>query len=58
MSADNKELVQALQKMWRKEWEAAQAYRLVAGKEQDERRRNILTKLAEVEEGHAAQWAA
>ncbi|MBI1800511.1 MAG: VIT1/CCC1 transporter family protein [Chloroflexi bacterium] len=44
--------------MWHKEWEAAQAYRLVAKQEKDERRRGILTKLAEVEEGHAADWAA
>ncbi len=58
MSMQNDKLIQALQKMWRKEWEAAQAYRFVAKQETDEHRRKILTKLAEVEEGHAAQWAA
>lgn len=58
MSTNNDKLIQALQRMWRKEWESAQAYRLVAKKEPDERRREILTRLAEVEEGHAATWAA
>ncbi|MEP7198630.1 MAG: VIT1/CCC1 transporter family protein [Chloroflexota bacterium] len=58
MASNNDKLIQALQKMWRKEWEAAQAYRLVAKAEKDERRRAILTKLAEVEEGHAEQWSA
>jgi VIT1/CCC1 family predicted Fe2+/Mn2+ transporter/rubrerythrin len=57
-STNKHELTQALLKMWRKEWEAAQAYRLVAKKERDERRAGILSKLAEVEEGHAAQWKA
>jgi VIT1/CCC1 family predicted Fe2+/Mn2+ transporter/rubrerythrin len=56
MPTNNEKLIQALQKMWRKEWESAQAYRLVASQEKDERRRRILTKLAEVEEGHAATW--
>ncbi|MCA1554435.1 MAG: hypothetical protein LC737_08655, partial [Chloroflexi bacterium] len=56
-NADNDKLVQALQKMWRKEIEAAQAYRQVARLEKDERRRVILNKLADVEEGHAAAWA-
>ena len=58
MPDHNAALVQALQKMWRKEWEAAQAYRLAAHQERDERRRAILIKLAEVEEGHAASWDA
>lgn len=58
MPADNEKLVQALQKMWKKEWESALAYRLAAGRERDERRRGILVKLAEVEEGHAASWDA
>jgi len=56
MPAKTEKLIEALQKMWRKEWEAAQAYRHVAGAEKDERRRAILKKLADVEEGHAAQW--
>ncbi len=49
-------LILALQRMWRKEWESAQAYRLAAEHEKDERRHRILIKLAEVEEGHAATW--
>jgi VIT1/CCC1 family predicted Fe2+/Mn2+ transporter/rubrerythrin len=58
MPAKTQKLIEALQKMWRKEWEAAQAYRHVASAEKDERRRAILKKLADVEEGHAAQWEA
>jgi len=58
MPDNHTELIQALQKMWRKEWESAQAYRLAANQERDERRRAILIKLAEVEEGHAASWDA
>lgn len=57
-TANNEKLIQALQKMWRKEWEAAQAYRLAANQERDERRRAILVKLADVEEAHAASWDA
>ncbi len=56
MPENNEQLIHALQKMWRKEWESAQTYRLAAEHEKDERRRRILTKLAEVEEGHAATW--
>ncbi len=56
-NGDNAKLVQALQKMWRKEVEASQTYRHVARLEPDERRRAILNKLADVEEGHAAAWA-
>jgi VIT1/CCC1 family predicted Fe2+/Mn2+ transporter/rubrerythrin len=56
MTENNEQLIHALQKMWRKEWESAQAYRLAAEHEKDERRRRILIKLAEVEEGHAATW--
>ena len=56
MSNNNDKLVRALQKMWRKEMEASLAYRQVARMEQDERRRVILNKLADVEEGHAAAW--
>jgi vacuolar iron transporter family protein len=57
MSANNTEpLIRELIKMWRKEWEAAQAYTLVAKREKDERRRGILLKLAQVEEGHAEKW--
>ena len=54
---NNEQLVRALQKMWRKELEASLAYRQVARMEPDERRRAILNKLADVEEGHAAAWA-
>jgi VIT1/CCC1 family predicted Fe2+/Mn2+ transporter/rubrerythrin len=54
----NEQLIRELLKMWRKEWEAAQAYAHVAKAEKDERRRNILLKLSQVEEGHAEKWRA
>jgi hypothetical protein len=43
--------------MWRREVEAAHTYRLLAGREHDQKRRDILIRLAEQEEKHAARWA-
>ena len=43
--------------MWRREVEAAHTYRLLAGRETDPKRRDILIRLAEQEEKHAARWA-
>ena len=47
----------AVREMWRRETEAAGTYRLLAQRESDHRRRDILTRLAEAEERHAARWA-
>ncbi len=47
----------ALQEMWRREVEAAGTYRILARREHDERRRGILTRLAECEDRHAASWS-
>src|SRR5437868_15519350 len=44
-------------KMWRREDEAATPYRLLAGREQDQKRRDILIRLAELEDNHATRWA-
>jgi vacuolar iron transporter family protein len=46
-----------VEKMWRREVEAATTYRLLAGRESDPRRRDILMRLAEQEEKHATRWA-
>jgi len=43
--------------MWRREVEAAHTYRLLAGREHDSKRRDILIRLAEQEEKHATRWA-
>jgi vacuolar iron transporter family protein len=47
-----------VEKMWRREVEAATTYRLLAGRESDPKRRDILVRLADQEENHAARWAA
>jgi vacuolar iron transporter family protein len=49
--------VDALGEMWRREVEAAGTYRLLAEKETDPRRRNILIQLADAEDRHAARWS-
>ena len=46
-----------VEKMWRREVEAATTYRLLAGREQDQKRRDILIRLAEQEDNHATRWA-
>jgi vacuolar iron transporter family protein len=46
-----------VQLMWRREVEAAATYRHLANREKDPRRRDILMRLAEQEEKHAARWS-
>src|SRR5436309_2881908 len=46
-----------VEKMWRREVEAATTYRLLAGREPDPKRRDILNRLAEQEDNHATRWA-
>jgi vacuolar iron transporter family protein len=45
-------------RMWRREVEAAHTYKLLAGREHDPKRRDILLRLAEQEDKHAARWSA
>jgi VIT1/CCC1 family predicted Fe2+/Mn2+ transporter len=47
----------SLEKLWRQEVEAAATYRLLSEREPDPHRRDILTRLAEAEEQHAARWS-
>ena len=46
-----------VQKMWRREVEAAATYRHLANRERDPKRKEILLRLAEQEEKHAARWS-
>jgi VIT1/CCC1 family predicted Fe2+/Mn2+ transporter/rubrerythrin len=46
-----------VKKMWRREVEAAATYRHLADREPDTKRKNILVRLAEQEEKHAARWS-
>jgi vacuolar iron transporter family protein len=46
-----------VEKMWRREVEAAATYRHLAGRERDPKRKDILNRLAEQEEKHAARWS-
>ena len=55
-SSDSKRLA-ALHDMWRREVAAAGTYRLLAAREQQAPRRDILLQLAEAEDRHAARWA-
>ncbi len=46
-----------VEKMWRREVEAATTYRHLASRELDTKRKDILTRLADQEEHHATRWA-
>src|SRR5207247_10703049 len=46
-----------VEKMWRREVEAATTYRHLANREKDHRRRDILLRLADQEDKHAARWS-
>ena len=46
-----------VEKMWRREVEAAHTYKLLAERESDPKRRDILLRLAEQEDKHAARWS-
>ena len=46
-----------VEKMWRREVEAAHTYKLLAEREPDQKRRDILLRLAEQEDKHASRWS-
>jgi VIT1/CCC1 family predicted Fe2+/Mn2+ transporter/rubrerythrin len=52
------QFINGLQQAWRRERATARLYRALAERETNDARRDVLMKLAEVEEGHAARWAA
>src|SRR5881392_379106 len=56
-SKDRHETVDVVKRNWRAEVETAQVYRELAARETDEKRKGILTRMAEAEERHAERWA-
>jgi predicted membrane protein (TIGR00267 family) len=57
MKIDNRqETVEVVRRNWRAEVETAQAYRVLAGREPDEKRKAVLIRMAEAEERHAERW--
>src|SRR4030095_3800073 len=46
-----------VEKMWRREVEAATTYSHLANREKDPKRRDILMRLAEQEDKHATRWS-
>src|SRR5712691_2490949 len=46
-----------VEKMWRREVEAAATYKHLATREKDPKRRDILLRLADQEDKHAARWS-
>ncbi len=56
MSIDKINLA-TVEKMWRREVEAAATYKHLANREHDPKRRDILMRLADQEDKHAARWS-
>ena len=56
MAVDARNLA-TVETMWRREVEAAHTYRLLAEREPNPKRREILTRLADQEDRHAERWA-
>ena len=56
MTIDARNLA-TVETMWRREVEAAHTYRLLAGREPNANRRDILIKLADQEDRHADRWS-
>jgi VIT1/CCC1 family predicted Fe2+/Mn2+ transporter/rubrerythrin len=57
MSPIDKMNISTVEKMWKREVEAAHTYKLLAERESDQKRRDILLRLAEQEDKHAARWS-
>src|SRR5207245_7310465 len=55
-SGDRRETAEVVRRNWRAEVETAQTYRDLAEREQDERRKGVLLRMAEAEERHALRW--
>jgi VIT1/CCC1 family predicted Fe2+/Mn2+ transporter/rubrerythrin len=50
------ETIEVVKRNWRAEIETAQTYRDLAQREEDEKRKGILLRMAEAEERHAQRW--
>src|SRR5262249_52923522 len=57
MTPSDKLNLATVERMWRREVEAAHTYKLLAEREHDSKRRGILMRLAEQEDRHAARWS-
>src|SRR3989441_9878788 len=55
-SKDRQETIAVVMRNWQAEVETAQTYRDLAGREQDEKRKSVLLRMAEAEERHAQRW--
>src|SRR5579859_266582 len=55
--ANQQQLIEALQRNYRAEMEGAVTYRALADKEKDARRADVIRRMADNEEQHAARWA-
>jgi vacuolar iron transporter family protein len=53
---NRQETVEVIRRNWRAEVETAQIYRDLAEREENEKRKGILQRMAEAEERHAARW--
>src|SRR6266576_1721470 len=53
---DRQETIEVVKRNWRAEVETAQVYRDLAGREQDEKRKGILLRMAEAEERHVQDF--
>jgi len=51
------ESIKALKENWKAELQTARVYRELAEREKDQKRKDILLRMAEAEERHAARWA-
>jgi len=49
--------LETVERLWRREVEAAHTYKLLAERERDPKRRDLLLRLAAQEDTHAARWA-
>jgi len=56
-SKNREETIDVVKRNWRAEIDSAQAYRDLAAREPDEKRKAILLRMAEAEERHAQRWA-
>lgn len=56
MEENNKKLVQGLKQAWQMEVAGARTYRELASREPNTEKRQILTRMAEAEDRHAAKW--
>jgi vacuolar iron transporter family protein len=55
-AGDRRQTIEVVERNWRAEVETAEVYRDLAEREQDEKRKGVLLRMAEAEERHAQRW--